>query len=409
MDAASRHGRETAFRIAREESIRRLDPAAGSDWSAAHVRRFRYRADDPDEFTSRSLVALLEHAVLSHRRRVDAALASAAHARTHAEHAEGAAWGRAEEALQLVREPQARHAMWQALRAYASRADKEASKLRRALEALEKETAWAQSSHTAALRVVAARLIAQQDAGVACVLSELEDAEKWGPDALNALTRSHSAVTTILTRELAGVEASAGSNLREALDAQREQHARQLRRAECERQILSSALGAAEAAAIHGKAAAREQSAALGAQSATLVELQRRVEESREAIEQHDELTRRAAEGEAAATEARKEARRHAALVRNAEQREQGLQAEAASLAAREKAMRERLGAVERKAASEQAELKASLARAAEQNDVLRARLVMLHATIHGMHDRQSPYSERLRKGREEVDGVSSK
>lgn len=148
IDAVTHQGKHTALRIAREESIRQLDPATGgADWTSAHVRRFQYRPDE-NEFTSRALNVLMEQALLSHQRRVDEALSAAARARSHSSDAENTCAERIEDTLQMaVRDPNAQHALRQAMRAYASRADKEANKLREALYALENETALAQSSY----------------------------------------------------------------------------------------------------------------------------------------------------------------------------------------------------------------------------------------------------------------------
>ena len=145
IDAATQQGKQITLRIAREESIRQLDPG-GTDWANEHVRRFQYRSDE-NEFTSRALAVLVEQAVLGHQRRVDEALANAAQARSHASHAELASWERVEELLQMIRDPNAQHALRQAMKVYASRADKESFKLRAALQTLENETAWAQGSH----------------------------------------------------------------------------------------------------------------------------------------------------------------------------------------------------------------------------------------------------------------------
>jgi hypothetical protein len=161
IDAATQQGKQTTLRIAREESIRQLKPE-GADWSSEHVRRFQYRSDE-NEFTSRALTVLVEQALLGHQRRVDEALANAAKARSHASHAELASWERVEELLQLIRDPNAQHALRQAMKVYASRADKESFKLRGALEALENETAWAQSSHVVCARARPSRLTARHE------------------------------------------------------------------------------------------------------------------------------------------------------------------------------------------------------------------------------------------------------
>ena len=172
IDAAALQGKHTALRIAKEETLHHREV-----WTSEHVRRFRYEPDQPD-FTSRTLMVLIEHALIGHMRRVEKALGEAATARRHAAQAELAAWQRTEEALGSFRDPIAEHLTRQAVRAHTFRAYKETSKLRLAMESLENEAAWAQSSHVAAMRVIATRLTAQHDASVNTALTELEAAEE---------------------------------------------------------------------------------------------------------------------------------------------------------------------------------------------------------------------------------------
>ena len=251
------------------------------------------------------------------------------------------------------------------------------------------------------MRVVAARLIAQHDAGVACVLAELEDAERWGPDALNRLVSEHGAALRILRRELEAEEENTAAAARDALATHAATSAAAAARAECERRMLSNALGAAEEAWTAAVALTREQAAAIDARDGAIDALRGRLADGSEAIEAYDELTRRAHDGEAEVERLKGETATQAALLGAAAEREAQLEAEMKRLLASQAATGERLRRVQRRAATEQAALKVSLAQATQQNAVLRSRLVMLHATIHGMHDGASPVGERLRKGRE--------
>lgn len=148
---------------------------------------------------------MVEEALISHQRRVDQALTDAAVARGHATRSEVVAWQRNEEALETFKDPAAEHAVRQAVHAYATRANKEAVTLRAALEALETEMALAQSSSMAAIRVIATKLIAQQDANVAIVLNELEAAESKLAQTESALMReerAHGTSIQLLAHEL---------------------------------------------------------------------------------------------------------------------------------------------------------------------------------------------------------------
>ena len=176
IEAATLLGKNTAMHIAREQSISQLVPMK-QQWTSNFARRFKYRSGDV-EFSSRALAAMVEEALHRHQLRVDQALTDAAMARHHAVHAEMIAWQRNEEALETFKDPNAEHAVRQAVHAYAWRANKEAVTLRAALESLENETASAQSSSMAAIRLIATKLTAQQDASVATVLNELEAAER---------------------------------------------------------------------------------------------------------------------------------------------------------------------------------------------------------------------------------------
>ena len=229
IDAATLRGKRTVQRIAREESIRQLKPwpnegsVAHPNWSSGFVSRFKYRPDTP-EFTSRALVSLVEQALLSHQRRVDQALQAAQGAREHATRAENLACERIDEVLMTFKDPDAQHALKQALKAYTLRADKESAKLRVAMIALENETAWAQESHNASMRVVATRLLAQHDASVATVLAELEAAESVIAGLEYDVVGPYRMAADLLAREVEAAEA-AGRQLEDELRRVRHENA----------------------------------------------------------------------------------------------------------------------------------------------------------------------------------------
>lgn len=223
IDAATLKGTSTALHIVREQSIRQLKPMR-QQWSSNFARRFRYSPNDL-QFTSRALAALVEQALHTHQHRVDQALRDAAKARQHATHTEVVAWERNEEALQMFKDPASQHAVRQAVHAYALRANKEAGTLRAALEFLEKETAWAQSSTMAAMRLIATKLTAQQDACVETVLNELEDAEdtlasheRRRDQLVDQLELENLASTHFLANELGEVELSSYTEIQALRD-----------------------------------------------------------------------------------------------------------------------------------------------------------------------------------------------
>ena len=443
IDAAACLGKHTTLRIAHEESIRQLKPWK-DQWTSEHVRRFKYRPEQP-EFTSRALVSLVEQALLGHQRRVDKALGDASRARRYATQAESAGWLRAEEALQTFTDPSAQHAVRQAVRAYSSRADKEAMKLRAALEALEKETAYAQSSHVVAMRVVATRLVAQHDASVATVsrpsryarwaetlawyrhfvrlmtesplnrrlidptlhaqvLAELEAAEAWGPLGLQDAERAHHTAQGILVRELSALETSADERVRCELERCKAQHAREVRRHEQEAAILRGSLADEEATA----AETRELNSVLAARLASSNTLREELGQARAECAWAKEEMRRLGE-QLGATEARaegavREAKSSELELQASREREEELQRKNRLLEATEATLNASLAKLKRQSDKERAELTSANSQLTEQNRSLRGRLVTLHATIHGIHERDTTAEERMSWGAEVVE-----
>ena len=221
----SLQGRSTALRCARDEALRLRTP-----WTREQVRRFKYLPDDapPHDFTSRTLIALLEQALVGHCRRIEQAMGEAATARLYAWRAEHEGEQRLESALRSFRDPNAEHLTRQALAAQHHRAGKEVLKLCNALQTLEAEMEAAQHTHVAAMRCLATRLLAQHDASAATVLDELEAAERENT-RLEAARRA-SVETMACELERAEIDAAGAISYLEAENfAQKETHARRTR------------------------------------------------------------------------------------------------------------------------------------------------------------------------------------
>ena len=390
MDAASQRGRHTAFKIAREESLKQLKPVRGDpEWPREHVRRFKYEPDHP-EFTSRTLASLVEVALESHQRRLGQALETAATAREYARKAEAAGWQRAEESLDLfLHEPSthARDKLRQALRAFALRATKETSRLSHALSILEAEADMAQSSHAAALRLVATKLLAQHDASVAIVVNELEDAERMveerGPNGRRDQARAHAVDVTLLTEELKNVERSAEQWVMDTTRQLTASHALAERRAQVESRILRDCLRVEEAAAV----ARGQLSATLTAdlELATRAGVTAASERAATVAQEVQKLGGDRAAAEDQAQRAWREAMQMEVVLHGARKREKDLLARIDGLEETEAKLIGELSTMKKETEGQQRELKATVCQLQQQNAVLRGRLVTLHARMHGM------------------------
>ena len=199
-------GRETAIRVAREERV-----ADRSPWTRDEVCRYNYHPNGPDDFTNRTLLSLLDVALVGHCRRVAAALADADRVRTQHDQAKGDCRTRLEDALYACREdPRAVELIRQASHAQEQRALKDCERLRSALLRLEEETATAQTTHAAAMRCLAARHVAQHDATAASILCELESADR----AYASLRAHYDAIVSCLLTELDTAEETGVRSLR---------------------------------------------------------------------------------------------------------------------------------------------------------------------------------------------------
>lgn len=396
-------GKETALRIAREDSIVQLKPGTEA-WTHEHVRRFQYCPEQP-EFLSRALGALVEQALLSHKRRVDKALSEAAKARNYATRAEAAGWERTEEALQACR-PSVQHALHQSMRAYALRADKEADKLRVAMEALETETALAQRSHMAAMRLVATQLTAQHDASVTTVLKELEAAEREAPIHMGASL-------SLLERELRDAEGYLGDVRDEVVGELNAIHASQMDRERWEKSVLGADLATEEVAAV-----------ALSQQVKVLTSRLQRAE-ARNPITECNAiraiLSTELATEENTATEHRQKVME---LTAKSDIADMQMEAEKVKYHAMQDELAQQISDLHVQASrhleqitieknvelvdfqmqkeKEQNDLHKVIAHLKQQNAVLRARLVTLHATIHGVQKSTSTVEERLTEGQQQ-------
>jgi hypothetical protein len=263
-----------------------------------------------------------------------------------------------------------------------------------------------------AMRMLATKLIAQQDASIASLLSEIEDAEQSGPAVQIRMRAQHRAELDMLTAELQRVEIAADERLRIETRAIREKHAVQLQREEREKMVLREALAAEEAATAElmvrqniliaqlqetggiDAAAQRLQEKAerlrlqMEARDGLRAELAQRMAEKARALERVGELRQRVDATESLADSWRSTAEcRETDLVAMRE-RQGELVSDIRRRAEREATFQSRLNSLQLLAVKEQAELKRAADHLEEQNAVLRGRLVTQHATIHGMHER---------------------
>ena len=401
IDATTLDGKRTVQRIAREESIRKLKPWTQDEppdsphpvWTSDFVRRFRYRPETP-EFTSRALVTLVEEALLSHQQRVDRALSDAARARMYATQAEMTGWERIEEELQMFKDPETETAVRQAVRAFTSRANKEASKLRAALVALEQETAWSQESNNTAMRVVATKLLAQHDASVSTVLAELEDTEAVIADVDYRVAAPFRVAASLLATELddaeqARVEAvrQLEAELRRVREENKKMHAGQTVRAVFKFATQRATLEETE------RRLAREQHA----RDIETRMLRKEMHGDMQVLNAHHARQMRTAKAEAAGLRAKLEAEQAmtSELRRMIPLMAVQLRAKTQGLAETEEALHwtqshlsEQVSDLQEKRDQERDEYDAELFRLRERNAHLRARTIWLHATIHGIRER---------------------
>lgn len=262
------------------------------------------------------------------------------------------------------------------------------------------------------MRALATKLIAQQDASITAILTELEDAEHWGPDAQLQLRAEHRVEIGLMARELMSIECEADERLRSETHELRARHANQMHRAYREQAILGAALAAEEDAAaelidrykilyaqLEESGGLRAAAAELGERAQTLkaqmeardglrAELRKRMTEKARALERIGELSQQLEMAEAKAVSWRGTAERREMQLRSAGEREGELVAEIRRRAATEAEFNQRLADLKTRTDIERNELKDTVRHLQEQNSVLRGRLVTFHATIHGMRDR---------------------
>ena len=262
------------------------------------------------------------------------------------------------------------------------------------------------------MRALATKLIAQQDASITAILTELEDAEHWGPDAQLQLRAEHRVEIGLMARELMSIECEADERLRSETHELRARHANQMHRAYREQAILGAALAAEEDAGaelidkykilyaqLEESGGLRAAAAELGERAQTLkaqmeardglrAELRKRMTEKARALERIGELSQQLEMAEAKAASWRGTAERREMQLRAAGEREGELVAEIRRRAATEAEFNQRLADLKTRTDIERNELKDTVRHLQEQNSVLRGRLVTFHATIHGMRDR---------------------
>ena len=263
--------------------------------------------------------------------------------------------------------------------------------------------------------MLATKLIAQQDAGVAALVSEIEDAERWGPDAQLQIQAEHRVELGELAAELRRVESAADERLRRETKQLRERQAVAMQREEKEKVILGEALAAEEkatadlmdqqnmlwaqlhekggirAAAEHLKERQNMLKLQMEARDGLRAELAKRMAEKARALEKVGELTQRVEAEEARAESWRDVAERREIELVAMREREAQLVSDIRRRAERESTFNKRLAELRARTTKEQAELKRIADHLEEQNSVLRGRLVTMHATIHGMHERGEP------------------
>jgi hypothetical protein len=179
-------GRHTALRVALTAASQSSQP-----WTKEQKRIFKHLPNGPhDIWLGDALRELLDQGVAAHARLVADAVSGSASAREHAAAAESESEARLMDACMQFKDPNAERHVREAARAHMLRTSKEVQRLMKSAAALEAAAAAAQSTHTASLCSLAARLVAEKDAWLSISLGELSRAETGtleGEDSIRKL------------------------------------------------------------------------------------------------------------------------------------------------------------------------------------------------------------------------------